>query len=210
MYQVEGYEFESKELAAQAQRELEGIRYIRAQTHMDDPQVVLRLYDKLILKEVFATPVGYQFLFELQEYLKASPQIKSEEIRLIPVFVGNGNGGNSDGDSKGTMKARKEAIRQARKLEEVEKQLVEARRLNRNERDYKKLFRGSMIFSLICVLIIVGIFAITGLSENNVNIINYKNELINEYESWEKDLQEREDAVSAKEAELGIVSGTEE
>lgn len=207
MYQVEGYEFESKELAAQAQRELEGIRYIRAQTHMDDPQVVLRLYDKLILKEVFATPLGYQFLFELQEYLKASPQIKSDEIRLIPVYVGNGNGG---GDSKGAMKARKEAIRQARKLEEVEKQLAEARRLNRNERDYKKLFRGSMIFSLICVLIIVGIFAITGLSGNNVNIINYKNELINEYESWEKDLQEREDAVSAKEAELGIVSGTEE
>lgn len=201
MYQVEGYEFESKELADKAKREWEGIRYIRAQTRMDDPQVVLRLYDKLILKEVFATPLGYQFLFELQEYLKASPQIKREEIRRIPVLVWDGAGG---GDSKGTMKMRKEAIRQTRRLEEVETQLREAKRLNKNERDYKKLFRGSMIFSLICVLIIVGMFVITGLSENNINIINYKNKIINEYESWEAELQEREAAVLEKEEELGL------
>ena len=53
MYRIEGYEFETRELAAEARKELEGIRYIRQQTQMSDPQVVQSLYDKLILKEVF-------------------------------------------------------------------------------------------------------------------------------------------------------------
>ena len=36
---------------------------------MDDPDIVLALYNKLVLKEIFVTPVGYDFLHRLQEYL---------------------------------------------------------------------------------------------------------------------------------------------
>ena len=53
MYKVGNYEFETKTQADTAQKELEGIRYIRSQTDMDDPDVVLQLYNSLILKEVF-------------------------------------------------------------------------------------------------------------------------------------------------------------
>ena len=56
MYKVGNYEFETKTQADIAQKELEGIRYIRSQTDMDDPDVVLQLYNSLILKEVFVTP----------------------------------------------------------------------------------------------------------------------------------------------------------
>ena len=45
MYKVGNYEFETKTQADTAQKELEGIRYIRSQTDMDDPDVVLQLPD---------------------------------------------------------------------------------------------------------------------------------------------------------------------
>ena len=68
MYQVEGYAFETKEQEHTAKHEVEIIGYIRKNTRMDDPDIVLALYNKLVLKEIFVTPVGYDFLHRLQEY----------------------------------------------------------------------------------------------------------------------------------------------
>ena len=61
MYQVEGYAFETKEQEHTAKHEVEIIGYIRKNTRMDDPDIVLALYNKLVLKEIFVTPVGYDF-----------------------------------------------------------------------------------------------------------------------------------------------------
>lgn len=69
MYQVEGYAFETKEQEHTAKHEVEIIGYIRKNTRMDDPDIVLALYNKLVLKEIFVTPVGYDFLHRLQEYM---------------------------------------------------------------------------------------------------------------------------------------------
>ena len=66
MYQVEGYAFETKEQEHTAKHEVEIIGYIRKNTRMDDPDIVLALYNNLVLKEIFVTPVGYDFLHRLQ------------------------------------------------------------------------------------------------------------------------------------------------
>ena len=50
MYQVEGYAFETKEQEHTAKHEVEIIGYIRKNTRMDDPDIVLALYNKLVLK----------------------------------------------------------------------------------------------------------------------------------------------------------------
>ena len=44
MYVVNGYTFETQEMAEKAKREANGIKYIRSQTKMDDPEVVFKLY----------------------------------------------------------------------------------------------------------------------------------------------------------------------
>ena len=79
MYQVEGYAFETKEQEHTAKHEVEIIGYIRKNTRMDDPDIVLALYNKLVLKEIFVTPVGYDFLHRLQEYLYTIPYIKRKK-----------------------------------------------------------------------------------------------------------------------------------
>ena len=85
MYRVDGFEFETKEMAELAQKESDGIKYIKEQTRMDAPDVVLKLYRKLIDKQIFDTPVGYTFLYDLYEYLHTIPYIKNEDIPCIPV-----------------------------------------------------------------------------------------------------------------------------
>ena len=84
MYQVEGYAFETKEQEHTAKHEVEIIGYIRKNTRMDDPDIVLALYNKLVLKEIFVTPVGYDFLHRLQEYLYTS---NSGLAMMIPMAL---------------------------------------------------------------------------------------------------------------------------
>ena len=84
MYVVNGYTFETQEMAEKAKREANGIKYIRSQTKMDDPEVVFKLYHKLIDRNYFQTPVGMAFMEELQEYLHSIPFFREEDIRPLP------------------------------------------------------------------------------------------------------------------------------
>ena len=155
MYQVEGYAFETKEQEHTAKHEVEIIGYIRKNTRMDDPDIVLALYNKLVLKEIFVTPVGYDFLHRLQEYLYTIPYIRR----------------------------------------------VSKNRRKKN-RDYQKLFHISTFFAVVFALGIIGMLVITWLSEDNVTILNYENKVIDKYEIWEKQLDERESQLEERELRL--------
>ena len=56
-----------------------------------------------------------------------------------------------------------------------------------------------MFFAIVFAVAIIGMFSITYLSGNNINIINYENELIDKYSSWEAELEAREAALEEKE-----------
>ena len=49
MYVVDGFEFQTKEEARQAKKESDGIRYIKDQTDMSDPDTVYKLYLSCLL-----------------------------------------------------------------------------------------------------------------------------------------------------------------
>lgn len=179
MYKVEGFEFEDELEAEEAKKEAEGVRYITEHTDMENPDVVLKLYTKLIEQKLFSTVVGLRFLLELQLNLYRIPYIKSEDVLEIPL-------------KDFERKQREETLCAPKKK-------VEKRYINR---DYKKAFCISFFLMIVFACSIVGMFVITKLSDNNINIINYKNAVINEYEEWEKELEDREKAVEEKEQEL--------
>ena len=147
MYQVEGYAFETKEQEHTAKHEVEIIGYIRKNTRMDDPDIVLALYNKLVLKEIFVTPVGYDFLHKNKEH-------------------------------------------------------VVSKNRRKKNRDYQKLFHISTFFAVVFALGIIGMLVITWLSEDNVTILNYENKVIDKYEIWEKQLDERESQLEERELRL--------
>ena len=48
MYVVNGFSFESEKEAERAKKEVESIRIIREQTKLDNPEIVLKLYNTLL------------------------------------------------------------------------------------------------------------------------------------------------------------------
>lgn len=194
MYKVGNYEFETQAQADVAQKELEGVRYIRSQTNMDDPDVVLQLYNSLILKEVFVTPVGFDFLRQLQEYLNTIPYIKNEDILPIPVY-------RPELVEEDDPKREKQVRDRAHKRRQKKAKELRAQKKRKN-RDYHGAYLVSTFFAVVFALVIAGMFAITYLSDDNVNILNYENAIIDKYEDWQKALDKREKQLDERESEL--------
>ena len=191
MYKVGNYEFETQAQADVAQKELEGVRYIRSQTNMDDPDVVLQLYNSLILKEVFVTPVGFDFLRQLQEYLNTIPYIKNEDILPIPVY-------RPELVEEDDPKREKQVRDRAQKRRQKKAKELRAQKKRKN-RDYHGAYLVSTFFAVVFALVIAGMFAITYLSDDNVNILNYENQIINKYEDWEQQLKDKENELKERE-----------
>lgn len=194
MYKVGNYEFETQAQADVAQKELEGVRYIRSQTNMDDPDVVLQLYNSLILKEVFVTPVGFDFLRQLQEYLNTIPYIKNEDILPIPVY-------RPELVEEDDPKREKQVRDRAQKRRQKKAKELRAQKKRKN-RDYHGAYLVSTFFAVVFAFVIAGMFAITYLSDDNVNILNYENAIIDKYEDWQKALDKREKQLDERESEL--------
>lgn len=192
MYNVDGFLFEDEETAKIARKEEEGIRFIKERTALNNPEVVLKLYKKLLEQELFVTPVGIRFLTELQNILLTSVYIAREEIPPIPVKAAEG--------------AKKEEP--ATPVEKVVQKPVEAvKKANKKVDDkvggnYKKPFYVALFFAIVFGVSVLGMFVITEISGNNINIINYREQILDEYSSWEAELKTEEERLDKWEALL--------
>lgn len=187
-YEAGGFAFPNGEMRDKAQREMEGIRYVKEHTQMDDPETVLKVYCQLIDQKLFETPVGYHFLSTMQEYLMSVPYFLTENIPPIPVASQRGN--QRKASSGEGQAAPKENVKVVKKV------VTEKNVKNIN---FKMRFRASFAINVILLLIVIGMFAVTATS-GNINIINYENELIEKYESWEMKLEEKEEKLKEREA----------
>lgn len=181
---ISGFLFENKAEAAQAAKETEGVDYIRQKTDMNNPEMVLNIYNKMVQQDVFETAVGYSYLIELQDYLKAIPFIRNEDI--LPIRVQHPT----------LYQDLNRAKRNAGKAEKGKKashQIAYA--------DYKQRYQ---VMTAICIILAVCVATMFFISAtgSNPNILNYENKLIDKYEVWEQELVEREKAVVEKEQSL--------
>lgn len=181
MINVDGFLFEDEETAQLARKEEEGIRFIKERTALNNPEVVLKLYKKLLEQELFVTPVGVRFLTELQNILLTSVYISRDEIPPIPVK---------------TMEMAKKAEPAPVINREVEMPI------QTGQKDYKKLFYVALFFALVFAASVFGMFIINAISGNNVNIINYREQILDEYSSWEAELKTEEERLQRWEETL--------
>ena len=137
---------------------------------------------------MFKTPVGWEYLKQLQEEILKS-DISPDQVRPITLYTGFTYRVQED--------AQKAAIRQA-----------EAIAQRKEKKDYR--FRVSLCVNFLLAVLVAGMFLIT-LKSDNPNILNYKQVLTNQYASWEQNLTERENRIREKEQELlGISYPAEE
>lgn len=186
-YEIGGFAFSDKNMLEKAAKEAEGIRYVKNGTDMHDPDMVLLVYRQMVEQQIFETPVGYAFLYELQEYLKTIPAVSSQDIPAIPVIT------NTTEQTKSVPKTNKK--------EEVKTKVKTVRKIKEQNIDYKVWFRTTFSVSVILLLIVIGMFAVTATSDN-INIVNYENAIIEKYEDWESRLKEKEEQLKERETAL--------
>ncbi len=152
---------------------------------MDDPEMVLRIYNKMIQQRLFDTAVGYSYL-EGSAGVSAVDSVYPEGRYFPDSGAASAGGGESpQGEARVGTKAE------------------DADRGKKNA-DYRRRYRIVRWIAFILAVCVVAMFAITA-TTNNTTVLNYENQLINKYEAWEERLDQRQEAIEAKEKELGIM-----
>ncbi|MDY5576987.1 MAG: hypothetical protein SPF70_05850 [Lachnospiraceae bacterium] len=174
---INGYCFENEESLKNAKNELEGIEYLKKRTNYSNPQNVWKIYHTVIEKRLFKTPVGYDFLKELQQYLEESKEIDNSQIAPIPVWESEKKGKKVRFDFSGIKRAADKTS------------------------PYRNRFINMVILNVILLIILV-LFIFISNNSHNLNIINYKNRIDAEYTEKEDNLAKWEEEISLREQEL--------
>lgn len=188
LYEVGGFAFDNLDITEKAGKEEEGIRYIKNRTDMDNPDMVLQVYRQMVDQRLFETPVGFAFLYELQEYLTAIPYIKDEDIPPIVVIT----------SGQPEIKRKTKITEKNKKISKQPQKKETPRTRQTKNLDFKIRFRTSLFINIVLLLIMIGMFAVAATSEST-NILNYENQLIQKYEDWEKELTLREEKLNEQE-----------
>lgn len=185
---VNGYLFSNDEDADIAREELNKIQYISDKL-TDDPQAVFKVYNKMIESRIFITPLGIEYLRQLQSYLLKSPEIPDEMIADVPVLISYQDALNykeldkAYEDLKQTLKNKPEPV-----TEPV------------NEKIHRR-YKFSIAIIVVLALMVVSMFIIA-LNSNTPNILNYKTAIENEYAEWAQQLSDKEAELRLRENAL--------
>lgn len=193
VYMVGGIAFADPEQAKLAQQEQKRIELLQQKLDYNNVAAVAAVYSKAQQGQIFKTAIGISYMLQLRDFLlqngyeeggipplilpETSQQLKSEEQMLT---------------------AQEERIRQR---ENVWKKRMDAQK--EKELGLRRKLQSCFLIIGVLVVMVIALFVISQTS-NNLNILNYKTKLNNEYSTWEQQLKEREAVIREKEKELQI------
>lgn len=175
--EAEGFFFYTEKDAALALDERKKIQYLEKKMDYGKPEMILKVYDKIINDRIFKTPVGLLYLQRMQNYLLEQPEIDPQGVRSIPLYM-------------------------PFEPEKVEHSPIKPR-IQPSEQKSKQVqpLPISIILNIALVIAVIAMFVIA-LRTDEPNILNYERALTDRYAGWEQELTQREQAVRDKELEL--------
>ena len=173
-YIVAGYEFETESDGNEAAREEQNILHLKSKIDFKNTEARKKLYQRLVEKQVFSTPVGLQFLAEFRDYLIGEAGVNEEEVPPVKVE-----------HKKGMSRLQKE---QMEYLQTDNERMA-------NQRKYYFIAIGALIAVIVVMLAIAAL-------NPNVGYINTENKILNRYAEWEERLTERERKLNEREAAI--------
>lgn len=185
-YKIDDFSFRSRRNYERALKEKETIAYLQANTKPDDSKGLLKIYNRSIEKGAFRTVIGLEYLLAVRKQLIASGIVSEEALALVPVPASASQAGSQDTDG----------------LE---------RQVKRYKAAYESARSGRIIKNMTIVilsLVIAAFLLITYMTRYSVFTYftdykeNMREELIDEYEEWEKQLNEKEEELNDREAAL--------
>lgn len=196
IYLVGGIAFTDIKQAKIAQIEQKRIEVLDAKLNYNDMDAVANVYKKARDNRTFQTPVGINYMMRLYHWLKNN---NYEGIDKMYVVM--------DAEATKTAPDRMDSEEHAER-DNVWKSRLQAEKHKRKEVAEK--LRISMIANAVLIVLVILLFVISQ-TGSNPTVLNYKTKIINQYTSWEQELEQREKIVEEKEAQLGItvVPGSE-
>ncbi len=173
-----GFRFNTKEDARTALNETNAIRYLIPRIEGADKDTLLKVYKNALEARTFQTPIGLEYLHQLQNRLKKMG-VAEEEIPPIQLYVNY------------TKMLRKNANPARQRVRPVAKKKGPG--LDR--------YTFSVLINIFLLILVIGMFFIA-IKSDNANILNYENVINDRYAVWEQELLDREKTVKQKELEL--------
>ncbi len=183
-YNIGGYIFDDENKAKKAAKELRSVEYLLSQIKDADEKGVLTVYKKLINQRLFSTEIGMGFLTQLRKNLLQSEAFTEADVP--PVYSLNEEKNKPD---------------KTKQKDEIADKVVVDKPKVVDSGEIKRLKFINKILIILCItlaLIVIGMFYVNS-TINSPTILNYEEQLLNKYSSWEQELSEREAAVKEKE-----------
>lgn len=189
MFIVGGIAFCDVESAKTAQNELKRIELLDEKMDYGDVESVAVVYDKARQNHVFKTPIGLSYMMRLQNCLV---QNQYPGISEMPIVVQTTYGNRKEEEQEAAGQEHGNELWKAR----LEKSKEETKK-------QKEKLRLSIGLNALLAVLVIALFIISQ-TGNNPTILNYRSKIINQYARWQQQLEEREQVIEQKEAELGI------
>ena len=166
-YTFQGHTFDDEKQLIAAKKEAEAIEYLRSKTDFNNMNNLMKLYDRILDRDMMETVIGIEFLKEIRDTLVGSGMFKENQIRPVPLLP---------------------EVKKLKKRTETQKRSKERTLLERSERQ-------NTILKVVCfflVLLVVAMFVIVLTGKRSPLAIRYEEQILNKYASWAQELEEKE------------------
>ena len=166
-FTFQGHTFDDEKQLIAAKKEAEAVEYLRAKTDFGNMNNLMKLYNRILDRDMMETVVGIEFLKEIRDTLIGSGMFTEEQVRPVPLLP---------------------EVKKLKKRKEIQTRSRERTLLERSERQ-------NTILKVVCFflsLLVIGMFAIVLTGTHSPLAIRYEEQILNKYSSWAQELQEKE------------------
>lgn len=175
---VNGYKFSNGRDAKLAIKEQSAIDKIKETTDVSDTEGLFGLYNKLVSKNYFSTPVGIGFLHEMRDYLRQY----YDDNELKPVVVADKREKPQDNSAYDIN------LRQFEKIKKENEQLIK--------------IKEKLVIAVVAMLIIIVGMVFIVITNENLGYFNAEEKVLNKYSAWQERLESWEEELIRREGEL--------
>lgn len=166
-FTFQGHTFDDEKQLIAAKKEAEAIEYLRAKTDFGNMNNLMKLYDRILDRDMMETVIGIEFLKEIRDTLIGSGMFKEEQVRPVPLLP---------------------KVKKLKKRKEIQTRSRERTLLERSERQ-------NTILKVVCfflTVLVIGMFVIILTGKRSPLAIRYEEQIVNKYASWAQELQGKE------------------
>lgn len=194
-YKVGKFEFGTLDEANEAQKEYQAIEYITKQLDVNNLSAVKSVYDQLQKQNMFHTSIGLAFMKKMEAQI-VKLENASVENDFPEEVMDRAKDSNLNTKSNVVENAKTKTRSESRANAKAKPKKIE-----RELKKYKTLTSIFRITTIALLLMVIGMFYVAS-TINSPNILNYKEQITNEYASWAQELSNKESALNKRENEL--------